>query len=102
MKVYVLSIIEEVTSVFSTREKAYAALIDHCRKDWNDLFDDEDTEIPENDNELIAQYFEQLGYQFSQRQNTEVLEAYWNMGDGDGYTIEEFEVDARVRESVEA
>lgn len=56
-------------------------------------FDEDD--FPENDDELIELYFEELADKFTVEEN----ETGINMGDG--YVIEEFEVD-RARETVAA
>jgi hypothetical protein len=65
-----------LTAVFSTQEKAYASLVDFCRKNWGYLPGNADNvKIPANDDDVVAQYFD-LGE------------------DGDGYTIEVHEVDS--------
>ncbi len=59
-----------LTAVCSTKKKAYASLVDYCRKDWDDCAE----EMPANDNDLITEYFE-------------------NRPDFDNYTIETQELD---------
>jgi hypothetical protein len=43
------------TAVFSTQEKAFASLVDFCKREWDDM------ELPANDDDIVTQYFEDWG-----------------------------------------
>jgi hypothetical protein len=89
MKIYLLTMIEKsadshdppevLTAVFSTQEKAYASLVDFCRKTWDCLPGNhyDGVKIPANDDDIVTQYFD-LGEE------------------GDGYSIEAHELDDAI------
>ncbi len=86
MTLYVLTILlqsmdshdvpEVFTAVFSTEEKAFASVVDFCRKNWR--WGNDEIEMPANDGDIVTQFFE-------------------NVEDGDYYEIQEQEIDGRSR-----
>jgi hypothetical protein len=85
--VYVLNLTSHdddlYTAVFSTHEKARAAVVNYYREHWSDVADeDEDEKMPTNDADIIEAYFEIASY-----------------ADGnDHYTIKAFQIDAQIDE----
>jgi hypothetical protein len=93
MKVYGLNIVCHPGAVFSTKEKAQRFLVDYRRKSHPYEFEYDDTD----EGEIIATYCNSPRTRLqngSVRSNKATLDDF----DGDGYSIQELEVDARVRE----